>query len=343
VPATVKAGERGVDFSFAKPPPHRLLELGYTFVVGYISIPPATAAKNISQAECEAYLAAGLKVLLVWEMSATRPNLGAPAGALDGRNASFQAAIRGYPEDVPILAAVDTNSVPTNIAAHADYLEAFADNCGPYPIGVYGDTDILTRCNGLWRIGWVPNAWSWSGSSRANAEAKARALGAHVLQRTGFHIDGLWAVDPNDVIADFPAWGTVTEPPPEPPTDIAETEETVRIKVQNTPGGAPDVWFERVGMDLQTVSSGHLFAKMPGAKADESDIAMITVQEMIWEIEATRYTYGVLTDAQASRLGPDFVQLWNANRDPGPSSGGGSGDGSFIVQMTGTAIPGVIP
>jgi hypothetical protein len=214
VPSIVKAGERGVDFSFAKPPAARLVELGYTFVVGYISIAPASPGKNISQAECEAYLAAGLKVLLVWEMSATRPNLGASVGALDGRNASFQAAIRGYPDDVPILAAVDTNSTPTNISAHAGYLEAFAANCGPYLIGVYGDTDILTRCSGLWRIGWVPNAWSWSGSSRANAEAKARTLGAHVLQRTGFHIDDKWAVDPNDAIADFPAWGTATEPPP---------------------------------------------------------------------------------------------------------------------------------
>ena len=65
---TVRAGETGVDFSFARPPAQRLLELGYTFIVGYISVKPAAPAKNITAAECQAYLDAGLKVLLVWEM-----------------------------------------------------------------------------------------------------------------------------------------------------------------------------------------------------------------------------------------------------------------------------------
>jgi hypothetical protein len=216
--ATVKAGEKGVDFSFAKPPGDRLLELGYTFVVGYISVPPSNPAKNISKAQCEAYIAAGLKVLLVWEQTATTPNQGALVGTSNGRDAKLLAEARGYPTDVPILTAVDTNTVILNIAAQEAYVRAFAVACAPYPIGIYGDTDILSRCQGLWRIGWVPNAWSWSGSSRLNTEAKARALGAHVLQRTGYHIDNSWAVDPNEAIADFPAWGKVPPPIGEPVT-----------------------------------------------------------------------------------------------------------------------------
>lgn len=221
----VPAGAKGVDFSFAHPPPARLVELGYRFVVGYLSVPPASPAKNLSKTECEAYVAAGLAVLLVWEMSATRASLGAPYGVLDGANAKLMALARGYPQDVPILVADDTNTVATNIDTHEAYMRAFAVACAPYPIGIYGDTDILTRCAGLWRIGWLPNAWSWSGASKAQAEAKARALGAHVLQRTGFYIDNTWAVDPNDAIADFPAWGTTPNPlPPQEDDMITEAD-----------------------------------------------------------------------------------------------------------------------
>lgn len=203
---TVHAGERGVDFSFARPPAARLVELGYTFVVGYISVAPASPAKNITKAECEAYLAAGLKVLLVWEMTASRANLGAAYGAIDGAHAKTLAAQRGYPVDVPILLADDTNTTTVNSQAHADYMFAALGAIGPYTIGEYGDCDILQATQGLWRIGWVPNAWSWSARSRAAADARAKALGAHVLQRTGFWIDQTWAVDPNEAIADFPAW-----------------------------------------------------------------------------------------------------------------------------------------
>jgi hypothetical protein len=101
-------------------------------------------------------------------------------------------------------------------------MRAAADSCHPYPMGIYGDTDILGRCSGLWQIGWLPNAWSWSGSSRRDAEAKAKAAGAHVLQHTGFYIDNTWAVDPNEAIADFPAWGLAVDPPVPPPTPPSE-------------------------------------------------------------------------------------------------------------------------
>lgn len=224
----VHAGEKGVDFSFARPPASRLLELGYTFIVGYISVPPASPAKNITRAECEAYLAAGLKVLLVWEMSATRANLGAAYGATDGANAKRLADALGYPPDVPIIMADDTDTTGVvakvwaalkrvfsggNIDAHEDYCFAALGAIGANGIGEYGDCDILERTIGLWRIGWVPNAWGWSARSRAKADERARALGAHVLQRTGYWIDNTWAVDPNEAINDFPAWGTGTTPP----------------------------------------------------------------------------------------------------------------------------------
>lgn len=212
----VRPGETGVDFSWTKPPASRLVELGYTFVVGYISVPPASAGKNITKAQCDEYIAAGLKVLLVWEMSAETPNQGYWRGRTDGVGARIQAEKRGYPVDVPILTAVDTNTTTANIGAHTEYVRGFVETVAPYPVGIYGDTDILRRVQG-WRIGWVPNAWGWSAASRVLAEAEAAAVGAHVLQRKGFYIDDKWAVDPNVAVREFPAWGKSTLPHPETP------------------------------------------------------------------------------------------------------------------------------
>lgn len=210
----VRAGDQGVDCSYAKPPAARLVELGYTFLVGYISVPPSSPDKNITKAQYDEYEAAGLDPYLVWEMTQTRASLGAAAGAQDGRDAKRLAGERGYPIGKAILVADDTNTAPGNIDAQEAYMRAFAGECKPYPIGIYGDVDILERCVGLWVLGWVPNAWAWSGVSRADAEARATAVGAHVLQHKGFYIDNVWAVDPNVAIADFPAWSTAESIPP---------------------------------------------------------------------------------------------------------------------------------
>ena len=170
--------------------------------------------------------------------------MGASYGTQDGTNAKAQAGLRDYPTDVPILCAVDTNTTATNVVKQEAYVRAFAVAAAPYPIGIYGDTDILGRCAGLWQIGWLPSAWSWSGTSRAQAEAKAKALGAHVLQYTGFYIDQIWAVDPNVAINDFPAWGLTPDPPIPPGGDddmlrlLAPIDSPARFYATCTPEGA---------------------------------------------------------------------------------------------------------
>lgn len=235
---TVHAGDTGVDFSFAKPPASRLIELGHRFVVGYISDLPASPAKNISKEQCDEYTAAGLELLLVWEMTATRASLGAAFGAADGRRAAILAAERGYPTYKPIIAADDTNTTASNLDAQEAYMRAFAEACAPYPniIGIYGDVDVLERCAGLWQIGWVPNAWAWSGVSRADAEARALAVGAHVLQHKGFYIDNTWAVDPNVVIRDLPAWGETDPTPISVPVSAFEEDDMFHGFVQDQQG-----------------------------------------------------------------------------------------------------------
>lgn len=248
--ATVRTGETGIDSSFSHPPPARLVELGYTFRVGYISVPPASPGKNITDQECTDTLNAGMKLNLVFEINATRATLGAPFGTLDGLAAKQEALLRGQPTDVPIIMADDTSTTVANLPKKVAYMQAADAAAKPFDIGIYGGVKILQATLGLWKIGWVPiSAWSWSvnltklpGETTAQYNARGRAaarqaaidVGAHVLQGPGFYIDGVWAVDPNEAIADFPAWGLTADPPIPPPggDDMA----TVTFEVTGLPG-----------------------------------------------------------------------------------------------------------
>lgn len=248
--ATVRAGERFADFSYSKPPPDALLTNGFTGFIGYVSVPPSNPDKNISKEQCRGYLDAGLNGGLVWEMSAASSTFGARVGATHGRQAADEVHARGLPEDVPIMVADDCGTTTANIGPKQDYMQAFNGNSGwPAGIGIYGGVKTLVRCQGLWRIGWVPtSAWSWSVSlarlpketladynirGRAAAETAAHDVGAHVLQRSSYLLDGVWSIDPNDVIADFPAWGAASQPtPPVSEDDMA----TVFFAVEGMPG-----------------------------------------------------------------------------------------------------------
>lgn len=228
--ATVRAGETGVDSSFSHPPTPRLVAEGFTFRVGYISVPPASPGKNITDRECADTLAAGQKLNLVFEMSANRATLGAAFGALDGAAAKQEALLRGQPTDVPVIMADDTSTTVANLPRKIAYMFAADAAAKPFDIGIYGGVKILRATLGLWKIGWVPiTAWSWSvnltklpneTSEHYNARGRAAAtqaaidVGAHVLQHQGYYIDNTWAVDPNEAIADFPAWGLGSPTPP---------------------------------------------------------------------------------------------------------------------------------
>lgn len=220
----VAKGRRGIDCSFAVPPPERLRELGFDFVIRYLSVPPSSPAKNWTRAQIESYREAEIDVGAVWEMSASRPNLGATYGEIDGRDARLEARKLDWPDDIELITACDLNSFADNIDRHEMYVRGFHKTNEQEFIGLYGDTDILARTVGVWNIGWVPvGAWAWSGTSKADAIARAKAVGAHVLQSKGYYIDDVWAVDPNDVINEFPLWGSTTAtpfPPPHPPQEI---------------------------------------------------------------------------------------------------------------------------
>jgi Domain of unknown function (DUF1906). len=225
----VKVGARWLDASFARPPADAILRNGYTGIVGYFSRLPSDPKKNMTKKDVEGWLAAGINVLGVWEMSATTANKGREVGKQHGEWAAEDALKMGYPNDVAIIAADDTNTVSLNIDAQEAYMRGFDSTC-PNPHGIYGDIDIMARCKDIAALQWVTvSAWAWSSAvSQKDAIAKATAGGAHVLQYKGFALEGQWNVDPNTVIRPFLSWSNnptpdVIFPPVNTPLQKAKT------------------------------------------------------------------------------------------------------------------------
>ncbi len=78
-----------VDYSFTHPVPARIKAAGYVGVMRYLS--PGPNAKNLTTAERDALLAAGLSIGVVWETVANRAAQGFDAGAHDAQVANGQA------------------------------------------------------------------------------------------------------------------------------------------------------------------------------------------------------------------------------------------------------------
>lgn len=217
---TVQPGEKGVDFSYSKPPPQLLIDLGITFVAGYSSY--NTTGKNCDNPSI--YIDAGLTYIDLWEVSQTSTNGGYNVGAQHGLDAAKSAQRKGVPPGVAIVACNDTNTTPANIGAQNAYMDGFVRHETPYQLGMYDDTD-LAAFNRDWILGILPSAWSWSQDgehlpTRAKAEARAHALGYHIFQHNSMYLPGTsYRVDPLECVRPFQAWGN---PLPNQPTPGVE-------------------------------------------------------------------------------------------------------------------------
>lgn len=212
---TVKPGETGLDFSYTKPPPKLVKELGHTFVAGYSSFNPGKNCLNP-----QAYIDEGLAYIDLWEVTQTRCDGGFSQGSLDGIEEGKQAKAKGVPPGVAVVACCDTNSVPNTINAHSLYMQGFGLNNPLYGLGGYIDTDLASRVP--FDLAILPSAWYWSNPisklpnetqaeyykrGQEGAEFKAKVLGYHLLQRSSFKINNLYSVDPLFCIREFQAWG----------------------------------------------------------------------------------------------------------------------------------------
>lgn len=193
----------GMDWSFSKIAPEFLVQRGVKLALRYIGGSPG---KRLTAPERDRLFDAGIAILLNWEQSPEAPLEGGPKGAEHGADAKEQAEALGYPTDMPILVSVDTDITSSTISAAEAYVRSFAETCRPFPIGLYGDTDMIKAVKDITQVNWLPNATSWS-----NAASPARQL-VHIRQRktVKVDIDGDGqpdiAFDPNDIEKPVRAW-----------------------------------------------------------------------------------------------------------------------------------------
>ena len=231
------AGTRGVDYSYGRPNYAELRRLGYRFAVRYLH-PNRRHAKVLSPGERDDLHEHGIGILLVWEINEARPLSGAAAGAYDGREACEFAYELGFPPELPILCAFDTNIDPKRDPAAATQAFAygleFAKNASPYGFGPYGDTDVIEMFRHVSVLNWLPNASSWS-----SLASPAQAI-VDVRQGRQQTIAGA-VCDPNTVVRPIRSWLPTPDPAPAPPPPI-----TITIPAASTAAalfGGPDMWF----------------------------------------------------------------------------------------------------
>ena len=186
-----------LDYSSAHPAPATVLAGGYAGVVRYAGTPGR--GKNLTRAEAQAMLAAGVPVGLVYEAGAGWMLGGAGAGAAAARAVLADADHCGVGVRCVYFAADFDVTTPAEVAAVAGCLDGAAQVLGRARVGVYGEADVIDAClsGGHASWGWQTRAWSHGRLSDR----------AHLLQQIGAVRVGGVECDRNTVLrADWGQW-----------------------------------------------------------------------------------------------------------------------------------------
>jgi hypothetical protein len=208
-----------MDWSWSHIDPKVFVAQGVKLALRYITGSKGDPDKVLTVNERDRIFAAGMAILLNFEESPGAALKGGDQGRVHGGEAKAKATALGYPTELPIIVSVDTDIIPATLSTAEQYVRSFAAACQPYPIGIYGDTDIIGAVKDISKVNWLPNASAWSNSS-----SPARSL-VHIRQRaTKVDHDNAW--DPDDVEKSVPAWfvGSTSDPPP-PPIRQPSTQE----------------------------------------------------------------------------------------------------------------------
>jgi Rv2525c-like, glycoside hydrolase-like domain len=182
-----------IDYSRARPSVELIKSLSCVGAVRYLSdrelTDSSTNPKEITAAEAQKLLEAGLKPSLVWETTAARAGAGFEAGVADATAAEAQADALGYPADAVIFYAVDYDTTPTVATPYFKGINSVAKR----PVKII-DGLVGTLAN----YGWQTIVWS---AGKVSAKA--------CLLQNVFKGD----YDTSKVLGPFPAW---SKPAPEP-------------------------------------------------------------------------------------------------------------------------------
>jgi hypothetical protein len=204
----IEKNVKGADYANPNVNLQWLKQNGMRYVCRYIDGTAATQHptwKVLTKAERSRIAKAGLACVLVFEVAVTNPLKGAAQGTEDGKAACRDAYFLGYHPACPIVIAVDTDVTAGNIKAVEAYVRAFAKACAPYPVGVYGDYDIIDRCQDVSKLNWQANAWGWSALRVFGKWLKRNHKAAHVLQQAQT-ATAVGVIDPAVTVRPFTAW-----------------------------------------------------------------------------------------------------------------------------------------
>ena len=186
-----------LDYSSGHPAPAAVLAAGYGGVVRYAGT--QGRGKNLTRAEAQAMLAAGVPIGLVYEAGAGWMLGGTEVGAGAARAVLADANQCGVGVRAVYFAAdFDVTSTAQMVAVER-CLDGAAQVLGRGRVGVYGEADVIDACLGsrhaTW--GWQTRAWS---AGRVSSRA-------HLLQQVGYVYPGGVQCDRNTVLRrDWGQW-----------------------------------------------------------------------------------------------------------------------------------------
>lgn len=208
-------GDIALDYSSARPTPLAIVGAGVKLVMRYIS-PRRDHQKNLTPAERDSHLEAGLGLGLVWENAQTDPLKGAGLGKIHGEQAGSFAYDLGNPAGQWVVAACDTDTTQkiggryvSVLPPMMDYLHAFHDACG-FPMGAYGNDVLVTAAYeaGISVLGWQATGWSGGRiSPYAHCFQHYRIIHPSVNALLAYG-----SIDDNTVLQPFEAWSKDTSP-----------------------------------------------------------------------------------------------------------------------------------
>jgi hypothetical protein len=175
-------------------------------VVRYQAAKTSIPAKLLQEPERRwLHEVAQVGIIVCHESYATRAASGFNGGVADGQYIQAWADSVGYPADVPIAAADDTNETAPTVPTAYQYQLGF-DVVNSRPTGPYGDNDIMQACvdrGAATGVLWYAGARSWSGGHDPIAEC-------HVQQTVAGSVAGKY--DMNHVLLPLRAWGGIDRP-----------------------------------------------------------------------------------------------------------------------------------
>lgn len=138
--------------------------LGYEFVCRYL-VP--SGWKHLTPEEALAISIGGLKIVSVFETTASRALGGYDAGVEDGQNAVQCAENLGQPHGSTIYFAVDFDAQDSQMGAVLDYIRGANDSSPNYSTGVYGSYGVIQACQNANVCSHFWQTYAWSHGNKA--------------------------------------------------------------------------------------------------------------------------------------------------------------------------------